>query len=202
MTYPEQPGNQGASWSGQPGWPAQQQPWNQPAAAPTSQFPAPQYQSPQYPSPQYPPAASTGAAPRGGGLTAGAALSFVTVVSMAVAGTVALIAVVAASAVSSTLGSLGSYGSSTRSAASSATGMAVVVVIVALGLAFLLFWGGLQATLGRGIGAAVAGNIVAIVLVVIVAGQSSGYALFLAIVPVLAVIVLASARSALSPTAG
>ncbi len=42
-------------------------------------------------------------------------------------------------------------------------------MVVTLGLAFLLFWGGLQATLGRGIGAAMAGNIIAIVLVVIAA---------------------------------
>jgi hypothetical protein len=190
MTYSEQPGNQGGgSWSGQPGWDNQP-----PPTAPASPYGTPEYSSGTYPSAA---AAPTPAAPpRPGALTAGAALSFVTAVSAAVVGTAALITVVATSAVRSALGSYSSYGSS---AASNASSGAALVVIIALGLAFLLFWGGLDAALARGVTAAMAGNIVAIVPVVIAATQSSGFVLLLAIVPVLAVITLVSGRAALSP---
>lgn len=197
MTYPEQPGHQHAgSWSPQQGW----------SAAPTppppagSQYPAtPSYSSGPYPAPDryaaIPASVPVAPNPMAGrtGLTAGGALSFVTAVSMAVAGTAALITLVAASAVTS---ALGSYGTS-RSSASSATGEIVLVVVVALGLSFLLFWGGLEAALGRRIGIAVGGNIAAIVLVVIAATQSTGYLMLLTIVPVLAVLILAAGRPAL-----
>ncbi len=206
MTYPEQPGPQPAgSWSPQHGWSAPAPP---PPLAPSVRYPTgPAYSAGPYAT--APGDAGLAApAPAGRtGLTAGAALSFVTAVSMALAGTLALIVVVAASAINSALGSLGSsgfgssgIGSTTRTTTSSGIGEAVLVVVITLGLAFLLFWGGLQAALGRGIGAAMAGNIIAIVLVVIAAVQSSGYVLLLAIVPALAAAILAaSARPAPNP---
>lgn len=125
------------------------------------------------------------------GLIAGAALSFLTAVAAGAAGMLALFAVAATSAVSS---GLGSYGSSSR-----VTGTVVVFLLISLGLAFVLFWGGLEAALGRGVILAIAGNVVAIVLVIIVAVQSSGSLLIVGIVPALAAILVALSRSALGP---
>lgn len=181
MSYPDPSGRPPAGgWTPAPGWPPAY-PASQPPVLPTAA---------QYPTPPIPGTAPTGRS----ALTAGAALSFVTGVSMALGGTISLLSLVTASTLSSALGGYGRSSSTT-----SAVTAIVVVVLVALGLAFLLFWGGLEAALGRRVGIAVVGNLVAIVLVIIAATQSSGFVLLMAVVPVLATLCLSAGRPALRP---
>ncbi|MET0866085.1 MAG: hypothetical protein ABWZ98_17265 [Nakamurella sp.] len=122
-------------------------------------------------------------------LSAAAALSLLTGSTLGLLGTWLLAASVVVgasrSALGGSLGSLASSGISSREVA-----FALFISVLLLGTAVVLLWGAIDTALARGTGLAIAGNLVAVILVLVVVVQSSAWLLVLVILPAIAVVLL------------
>jgi hypothetical protein len=123
-------------------------------------------------------------------LTAAAAMSFLTGTIIGGLGGLVLIVTAVASVARA---SLSRYGSSFSDISTFGTGdlaTAVVIAVVLLATALALFWGGIDTALARSTTMAVAANIVAAVLMLIMVVAGSAWLLILMALPVLAVILI------------